>query len=317
MSQNRLAGPEFVESFLETGEITEEQITGLIADRAPEDDRLEYKGGDWLTAKEPKPRRGHPSTPGKRLGKYATGFANAGGGVLLVGIKTYEDMDKDIPEKVDPDTCKAWDEDGDRLLAKAKDSLQSVQARHVTPLRIAVVRHTDGLVLAVGVERAPELISQEESGGVPLYYMRTFDGTQALPDLVAADLLVGRRARPTVDVQVQLEQGSSGREGIDLTVILHVVNVGPVWIEGLRAGVVFHGATPPPARAPIQGWLPREVDAADPAHLVHVAADEVNHDWRALPPMATVSCSAQVRFPGSMGAYQMAVYVVAQGHPPS
>lgn len=306
---------EFVERFLEGGAATPDDIDALIRSRAPESVRLEYKGGDWLS-KTGSAERGKPVKPGPRIAAWVSSFANTAGGVLVVGVD-HDGVRRDLPHRVNAQTCGDWGADGDSVRQKATSALHGIAARHVVPPRITVVDHRDGMVLVVGVERAPDLIPCEDAGGAPLYYVRTLDGTTALADMVAADLLVGRRARPTFGLTAKLEQGNAGPQGFDLNVTLSIRNEGLVWVDDLRAGIVWRSAGCRDARLGLDPHLAREVDAPEPSCVGHVVAQEANYRWGALPPMAEVLTGPMVATHlGRIGTFSVGAYVVAKGHPP-
>jgi len=202
------------------------------------------------------------------------------------------------------------------LLTFAENSLRAIAARHPVPFRVAVIEHSKDLVLAVGVERAPDLIPCEESGGAPVYYVRSFDGTVGLADVVAADLLLGRRARPAIALQAVINQRNVDATNVNFDVHLKIQNDGLVWIDGVRAGLVLPSAYRGASHAPIDSQLAREVDATSPASVVHVQAAEVSYKWPELAPLQQVDAMASGSLPAQLGTFAIAAYVVAKGHPP-
>lgn len=228
----------------------------------------------------------------------------------------HDGADKDAAATIGGLSGSEWN-DRSLLERRAKDALSGIAARHSTPPRIKVVDHPAGSVLVIGVERAPDLIPVFEAGGAPVYFVRTFDGTTALSDVVASDLLVGRRARLSIGLTLKLEEQGRGPQGISLHVTLRIQNEGLVWIEDLRAGVLFRSASCRDAGLGLAPHLAREVDADEPSCVHHLTAPHENHAWSALPPMAETGAGpTRLVVPCRAGEFAMAAYVVAKGHPP-
>ena len=66
-----------------------DEIGNLLRTHTREDGRLEYKRGAWLDRDTP--HADDPKDLGARLRKYATAFANAEGGLLLIGVSGGEE----------------------------------------------------------------------------------------------------------------------------------------------------------------------------------------------------------------------------------
>ena len=67
---------ELLESLLVDRQMTSGQLDGLLAEQVAEDQFLEYKDGRILTS----------NAASKMLRRYMSGFANAEGGVLIIGV---------------------------------------------------------------------------------------------------------------------------------------------------------------------------------------------------------------------------------------
>lgn len=315
------AGEAFAERFLETGTATVADIDELIQRKAREGLQLEFKGGDWLKGAD-KGSRGDPAKPGPRLCKYVAGFANTAGGVLVVGIDEPNDVERaagqrDFAKNVNPQTCRDWAATPDELKRKVVNALHNVTLQLPFPPRVVVVEHPVGMVLVVGVERAPSFFDCHEAGGQPVHYLRTLAGTAALPDLLVADMVLGRRSRPQFELEVGIRHESSDpdKDRVTLSAGLTIRNAGLVWVEGLRAGVVFvttSRAGVQKVSTSIMSWI----DAAESASLATCIASEANGRWGELPPFATVSASATIDLPHEYYRWSFATYVVARGHPP-
>ena len=303
---------EFVARFLETGVATVDDIDSLIQSRAREGAQLEYKGGDWLSGKGAA-TPGHPVKPGPRLCSYVAGFANGVGGVLLVGIDEKKG-DKDAPGQVNKETCGSVAASAEDLQGKARDWLRRVAQQLAFPPRIAVVEHPKGLVLVVGVDRAPNWIECAEPGAVPAYYLRTYDGTSKLLDPVASDLLVGRRERPQLDLRVTANQGNAGPQGVHVHLSFEVIIAGLVWLQSLRAGVVYPNER---GHSPLPAHMRSSLEVPSDQGVAHVEAQEANYTWGELAPFGKAVAGATIGLRGARGEWCAAVYVVAPGHPPS
>jgi hypothetical protein len=306
---------DFVDRFLTTGIATPADIDSLIQSRTRESEQLEYKGGDWLKGIGVA-ERGKPAKPGQRLLAWCTSFANSAGGVLLVGI----DESDAVPCRVNGSTCSDWATDPDKLRGKTLDALRPLTSRLSVPPRVEVVDHPEGMVLAIGVERAPDLIPFNQSGWGPIYLVRSFDSTIALADVVAADLVLGRRARPTLELRAHLDYRSpTAMAQGSLQLMMTVENLGLVWADDVRVGLAYalsSGASV--FRSTPQGVL-RAVDVAPAVEVAHVvfAFPEQMSGLAEVPPMAAVNtdwCNIVVRADGQ--SFALAAFVVSKGHPP-
>ena len=72
-----------IEDLLVVQEWTEDVLDALIQRRTPESRWLEYKDGRWLDSKD---SAGKAQSASENLRRYVASFANAEGGVLIVGI---------------------------------------------------------------------------------------------------------------------------------------------------------------------------------------------------------------------------------------
>jgi len=71
---------------------------------------------------------------------------------------------------------------------------------YFSPLpRYQIISHPQGSVLAIAVARAPSLVPCVESGALK-HFFRIGDSTLASPDYLIADLVLGRRQHPLLDV---------------------------------------------------------------------------------------------------------------------
>jgi len=242
--------------------------------------------------------------------------------------------DDDVAKRIDPKTCTQYqpgcdtnDEALRDLEKKAAHALGGLALSSRPDVR--AVKHPDGAVLVVGVERSPHLVACSEPGGLLRYYMRAHDGTVLLPDLVAADLLVGRRARPSyglVDVKVRM-QTNGGAAGPSLltgtgtckvTLELTLRNEGLVWLDAVQVGIaatkvrIEEGR--PPHRFPEDQLRALVLD--DQAEPVEHRMAEPRQTTRELPPFIERQLTAKWTWP-EPHEWAIAIYAVAPGHPPT
>ena len=323
---------EFVHRFIETGQATAHDIDQLIRIGAKEDLRIEWKGGDWLTPSAGvKPSHKTPAKGGKRLEAWTAAFANCEGGVLLVGV----DQDSHgRPIAVNGQTCSDFASGPDALRTKVRDALRSLtQQLHFEP-RIQVLEHANGMVLLVGVSRAPWLVRCLGPGGAVQYWMRTFDGSSPLPDAVAMDLLVGRRERPLLALEVwaygvRPPQGVTVQRDLGpphrLTLNFKLVNESLVWLPDIVVGFVL----PSLQRAPHQMGMTEQLRASVENPTNHQRNHERVGSLGALPPFSEALSSVVMSVPASEfqidgrwssvpapSSWSIAAYAVAPGHPP-
>lgn len=222
VSMARNPSLDFLQRLLQ-GEIpTADEVKAIV--RCREDQWIDYKSGLQL---EEEAGKGAAT-----LRRYASGFANAEGGTLVVGYHQ-----------------KASKFDGAN--GRGSASLADWAANAVSSLislpqpRFAVVR-VDGVdVLLLAVARTPVLIPCIEKGQ-HVYWLRIGHELKEIPPFLVSDLMLGRRAHAVLRARVAHagfapSNGSSGYFDLPLQEIglsLRVENTSLAHVEDIRAGLV-------------------------------------------------------------------------------
>lgn len=299
-----------------------ETLDQLLRGGVAEGLHLEFKPGEWLARGSEGGR--DPADPAERIRKYVTGFANADGGVLVVGIQENSKTGRaaglaKCPKLPGKETRAQW-------AGKVLNDL----ARHIfPPPRVSAIEGDDGDVLFIAVARAESLVPLAENGQLK-YYIRLSDGTHTVSDSLYADLVMGRRSRPDLRLQVspQAVFGRSDEPPLTITLRVSVSNEGLSWATGVRVGVVGMTAMPAHSTEPLPESLLTSIDlrASALAHAHHTPgvptrdhatisrpiADE-------LPPFTHVAFDLPGRFtlpPHISVRWLAAVYVLSRGSTP-
>ncbi len=204
-----------------------DEIDQLVTQRVREDLYLEYKHGDALT-------KGDATNT---IREYLSAFANSNGGVLIIGV----DAPGGIPINVTG--CAGHNKGG----------LDEWAARCITPIanyfspppKFHIVNHPKGDVLICLAYRSLQLVPCTEKGGNVIYHFRLHDQTLKAPDYLLADLLLGRRQHPVIEIVdwkgVDFKKSlDNSRNSMDLEfqLGLRFENRSFVWGEGSRWGLI-------------------------------------------------------------------------------
>lgn len=177
-----LANPrEALDLLLQDRQLTPAELDDLVT-RFPEESQYhEYKDG-VLTSDRKK--------AAETIRQYVSGFANADGGTLIIGVAEQR------PRPVSP--CQPR---GSEPLDKwVEGHLLDMVPFFSPPPRIQLVQHPKGPVIVIAVARAPVLVPCIESRK-QRYYMRFNQSTSEVPEFLLADLVLGRRRQPVVEIQ--------------------------------------------------------------------------------------------------------------------
>lgn len=144
--------------------------------KCPEDLHLDFKGGKATGEKKQR---------NDIVREYASAFSNAEGGLLVFGV---DDSTKALVpcEPVGDRTLDEW----------AKSCVIDIAHLLQPPPRFHTVEIEGGQALVIAFARAPQLVPVID-GGKWRYFLRFHDANKELPDYLLADLLLGRRQRPT------------------------------------------------------------------------------------------------------------------------
>ena len=178
-----LTSKDLLNYLLEDNALTPEQLDQLIEESPDEDLYLDYKNG-IITSRQ-KRDEGRQT-----IREYISGFANSDGGVLIIGI------DENRPRRIAP--CEKH-LGGQPLDQWASRCLHDMVAYLSPQPRFQVINHPQGHVLAIAVARAPSLVPCVEARELK-YFLRIGESTLAVPEYLIADLVLGRRQRPLLDV---------------------------------------------------------------------------------------------------------------------
>jgi schlafen family protein len=254
-----------------------QDLERLIDECGPESEHHDYKSG-LVGSWKPTDPKNAPAL----LRKYVSGFANSDGGFFVIG---YNEKAQQVDGFKPPGGGSAHDW-----------ATRTLSDLYLSPApRIRVVRY-DGPrlrpsvkgpvdVLIVTSERASVLVPCRE-GSRWIYYLRLGDSTLEAPPYLVADLLLHRRARPTlgiprdgVVVQFDLNQAGSihGAPVYRLAFFVTVANEGFIAAEGVRVGVLAWSVQYERLREPTS-FLRTRVEAWEPDPRIPGAERDV--EWR-------------------------------------
>lgn len=202
------------------------EIDQLVTQQVREDLYLEYKHGDEL----------NKSDASNTIREYLSAFANSAGGVLIIGIEE----SKGVPTRVTG------------CAGHSKGALDEWAARCITPIanyfsplpKFHVVKHPNGEVLIGIAHRSLGLVPCTKAGNI-LYHFRFHDQTLKAPDYLLADLLLGRRQHPVLEITewraVNFQKNmnnSTNAMDLEFQLGLRLENNSFVWGEGSRWGLI-------------------------------------------------------------------------------
>jgi len=257
----------FIEKALRDRSLDESDLLALVGLKVPEGLRLEYKEAAWCD-KDYRRRvgPGHPSPLRARVSKYVAGFANAAGGVLIVGLKEARDEDGRFvgvaPNPVKENT-ESYTQAVKSGMAGLHPFLPRAHAFHTVPA------DGGGVYYVLAVDRSVQLVPCHESGHL-VYFLRLQDSTVSAPDYLAADLFLGRRRVPVVEVVQQptvTTQRHRERPVVEMGFSLQLRNVGLTWMDRPRVGIV--GYTKNKQGVALHDQLRRELRLRHSAYGLH------------------------------------------------
>lgn len=184
-----LTEPEgFKDAIMRGQKITPTELDEFIAANQKEGQLHDYKDGKLTHATTKAEREAGLRT----IKEWVTGFANAEGGVLLIG-----------PEDAAPHAIAGCKKIGTEDPADwAQKALGEVTGMFSPAPRFQIVEHPpEGNVLLIATERAPQLIPVIESRKWT-YHLRIHASTVEVPAYLISDLLLGRRNRAALELGV-------------------------------------------------------------------------------------------------------------------
>jgi hypothetical protein len=210
--------PELLDSVLGRRPVDPAILAGLVREKVNESAYHEYKRGAWMKTADVK----------QELRAQVSGFANAEGGVLIIGIAGGEKSQSADAWTFDPPECPdqaGWDEWLGRVLS-------DVSAKTRVEWKVVPVDGKD--VLVVAANRAEQLIRVYEGRNV-VCHLRVGPQTVPIPETLFADLALGRRAKPDLALEQLNVSGSTDSGGFYLNVNFCVHNQGLLWAPDFDA----------------------------------------------------------------------------------
>jgi hypothetical protein len=215
-----------LEQLLTGHHMSADELDQLVAGQAKEDLYLEYKNG--LELQKP--------NAADTIREYMSGFANSAGGVLIVGVKASTGLPTEITG------CQGHKR-GD--LAEWTARCLNEIASFFSPLpRFHVVDHPQGEVLVGVTQRSLSLVPRRLGNSI-VYHFRMHDQTLKAPDYLMADLLLGRRQQPILQVSghslANLRRNfdnSIGAMDVQIDLRIQYENMSIVWAEECRWGII-------------------------------------------------------------------------------
>lgn len=216
---------EFLGELLDGKALTPDRLDELVKRQVEEDQWLDYKSGDLLKDKY----------RNFKLRKHVSGFANAQGGVLLVGV-----VGKEKDSQGRSWTVTGCDEESlneTTLVEWARDALRDIAVYLVPFPLLSVVTHAQGAVLAIAIQRAPRLVPCRERHGI-VHYLRIGHGTERIPEYLYTDLVLGRRQHPTLALTGSVKIIPQNWPNVLFQWEIAVENEGLIWAKQIRAGII-------------------------------------------------------------------------------
>lgn len=297
----------WLDTFLEGTEATTEDLEKIR--QLKEGQHLEFKDG-VIT------RKSNRKAGIQEIREAISGFANAEGGLLIVGVH-------DGTKEISPCTSL-----GTEPLAKWAESVVRDLIPYFSPLpRFQEVPYPNGEVLVVAVPRSPRLIpcvGRRESH----YFLRVHESTVEVPGYLLSDLLLGRRQQPSVRMQPRVTVGTSPSLDPVLGIYFEVENDSLIDIEESRVGVVIWASRT--QADPISHHLRTYVDDLAPESpslrfgerndwdLVHLESEAYPSSSRGSKISPFSSCNFRIERLGIAfeGIYHCGVYVLPKSSMP-
>jgi hypothetical protein len=193
-------------------------LAGLVCEKVGEGSFHEYKRGLWVTTADVK----------QELRAQVSGFANAEGGVVIIGIVGGEPSQGAAAWSFEAPTCPdaaGWDEWLGRVLSE-------ISAKTRVEWQVVSVKGVD--VVVVAANRAEALIRVYEKPNL-VCHLRVGPQTVPIPETLFADLALGRRAKPDLALEQLIVNGNTDSGGFYLNVNFFVHNQGLLWVPDFGA----------------------------------------------------------------------------------
>ncbi len=169
---------------------TKEELEKLISDKVEESLQLEYKGAGALQ---------HGDKEKKEIAKDVSAMANSAGGVIIYGIKEYDDPDrKHLPEKITPI---------DRIQF-SKESLEQILSSNISPRIEGLLIHPVALYQpseAAYVVEIPQSNTAHQNFADGRYYRRHNFESRWMLDYEVRDIM-NRSKHPIMMLEFIIER---------------------------------------------------------------------------------------------------------------
>jgi hypothetical protein len=296
---------------LEGAELEEADVQSLVQVRG-ETLYIDFKDGAELNDRKEAART---------VRRYVAGFANADGGLLVVGVS---DGGRDPSRRCFTGVPRPG---GQPLPEWARNVLETMAGGLIPPPRIQAVAVGGSEVLVIGVARAPALVPCLEGNDMK-YYLRIGDSTPSIPPYLISDLVLGRRVHPQLLVTTR-EGGSGAANDSAVDFWFDVENEGMVPADDIIVGVVSWALKPRPpsmgrlAGSPVLRYIdssakPQIEQNGEPLVLVHVTS-RAGQRTLTLPAFEKGSAPSIGTLLVPRGPTPLpvrsALYVMASGHP--
>lgn len=208
---------------LEGATVQAADIDLLLQRRVPEGLFIDYKNGKATDKNETK----------EELRKDVSAFANSEGGIIIFGV---DDQTRTVSScnSVGTGSLSDW----------AASCIRPIAAQLTEMPRFIDVSHPSGQLLVIAVARSSHLVSVVIKGML-CWFMRVHEGTVQAPDYLVADLMLGRRKSPRLNIRVH--ENLAGAVKSDplskyhspgLGFLLRMENNSPTWIEDVRVEMI-------------------------------------------------------------------------------
>jgi hypothetical protein len=192
--------------------------------------------------------------------QYVAAFANGDGGILCIGPR--DSFDAAGIRPLDPITAptpglEIWTRD---ILVDLMPYLSPLPRSQSTPFSDGA---RSGELWFVAVARAPGLVPLYDEGKRPSYWVRFHDSNRRLPEYLAADVILGRRRQPALELRGTATVSAPQIQGrtedqVDrygyVAVTLRVENLGFLRADNVVGGMVTWSREP------------REVPGTEPSY---------------------------------------------------
>jgi len=238
-----LTSMELLEACLEAEfEVTVEDILNMLKAKTKEDLHLDWKGGALFD---------NPKHAARKIRESVTGFANADGGVLVLGVNGGDAGSGEEAFTLRPCPPRAGRKGKTPALAWLEQVLAPFTHYFSFMVRYLRIENEEqeeaageepGLIMFVAVRRSPTLVAAVHSK----FFLRQHDCTREIEPFLLADLMLGRRQQPNFRARIHGRPRKEYQAAlVPHTVIKFNVVLEPnslAWAEEVTWGYVINSA---------------------------------------------------------------------------